>query len=213
MTRPGSGHACDPRAAVRVIVASELPSAPTVRGEGPAIQKGVTLRSGPSPRLSTSAVLVALALPVSANASELNLIPDAGVVATNVALFLLLIYPVNRLLVQPLLRVLDERAARTAGALEQSRRLADDARATRTDLEARLTEARARGQARRAAILSDGEVQERALLEAAREEASGIVETVRQAVQSELIEARAALQTDSRALAREAATRILGRAL
>jgi F-type H+-transporting ATPase subunit b len=171
------------------------------------------LRSEPSSWLTTSAALAALVIPISAKASELNLIPDAGVVATNVALFLLLIYPVNRLLVQPLLRVLDERDARTSGALEQSRKLGDEARVTGVDLESRLSESRARAQSQRSAILSDGEIQERAVLDAAREEASGIVEEVRQSVRSELVEARKALQTDARELAREAATRILGRAL
>jgi F-type H+-transporting ATPase subunit b len=158
-------------------------------------------------------VLAGLGVPVAAQASELNLIPDAGIVATNVALFLLLIYPVNRILVQPLLRVLDDRAARTSGALAQSQKLGDDARTASLELEARLAEARARAQSRRGAILAEGELEERALLDAAREESSGIVETVRQSVQSELVEARRSLQTDARVLAREVATRILGRAL
>jgi F0F1-type ATP synthase membrane subunit b/b' len=124
-----------------------------------------------------------------------------------------LIYPVNRLLVQPLLRVLDERESRTSGALAQSQKLADEARTARTELEAGLNEARARAQARRAAILGDGETQERALLDAAREEASRALEGVRSSVQSELAAARTSLQTEARALAREAATRILGRAV
>jgi F-type H+-transporting ATPase subunit b len=158
-------------------------------------------------------MLAGIASPATARAADLNLIPDAVVVATNVALFLLLIYPVNKLLVQPLLRVLDERAARTSGALAQSQKLGDEARSQRADLEARQNEARARAQAQRSAILGDGEVEERALLEAAREEASQSIETVRRAIESELVEARRGLQTDARALAREAATRILGRAL
>ena len=158
-------------------------------------------------------MLIGLALPAGAQAADLNLIPQAEVVAANVALFLLLIYPVNRLLVQPLLRVLDERDARTSGALAQSQKLVDEARSARTELEAGLNDARARAQTRRAAILGDGETQERALLEAAREEASRAIEGVRRSVQSELADARASLQTESRALAREVATRILGRAL
>ena len=171
------------------------------------------MRTEPSSWLTPSAALTALAIPMSAQASELNLIPDASVVATNIALFLLLIYPVNRLLVQPLLRVLDEREARTSGALEQSRRLVDEARASRVDLEIRLSEARTRSQARRSAILSAGEIEERAVLDAARDAGSEIVESVRQSVRSELVEARRSLQADARELAREAATRILGRAL
>lgn len=171
------------------------------------------MRAKPSLWLTPSIILAGLGSPVAVEAAELNLIPDAAVVASNVALFLLLIYPVNRLLVQPLLRVLDERAARTSGALAQSQKLGDEARSQRVDLEARIAQARSQAQARRSAVLADGEVQERAVLEAARDEAAGMVETVRASVQSELSEARRALQSDARALAREAATRILGRAL
>jgi len=194
-------------------VVSELPSAFKVRGEGPSTQEGIILRAEPRFWLTRSGILAGVAIPVSARASELNLIPDAAVVATNVALFLLLIYPVNRILVQPLLRVLDEREARTAGALAQSRQLGEAARATRVDLEARLSEARARAQARRSAVLGEGELEERAVLEAAREAASAVVDSVRQSVETQLAEARKDLQTDARSLAREAATRILGRAL
>jgi len=171
------------------------------------------LRAEPGPRLFASAMLLGLALPAGAQAADLNLIPQAEIVAANVALFLLLIYPVNRLLVQPLLRVLDERDARTSGALAQSQKLADEARSARAELEAGLNEARARAQTRRAAILGDGETEERALLEAARDEASSAIEGVRRSVENELVDARASLQTEARVLAREAATRILGRAI
>ncbi len=171
------------------------------------------MRAEPNPGLLAGAILVGLALPAEAHAADLNLIPEVGIVATNVALFLLLIYPVNRLLVQPLLRVLDERAARTSGALAQSQKLVDDSRAARTELEAGLADARARAQVRRNAILGDGETEERALLDAARAEATRAIESVRRSVEAELGEARTALQNDARTLAREAATRILGRAV
>jgi F-type H+-transporting ATPase subunit b len=171
------------------------------------------LRAEPSPRRFASAIALGLLSPAAAQAADLNLIPAVDVVATNVALFLLLIYPVNRLLVQPLLRVLDERAARTSGALAQSQQLGDDARTARIDLEATQNEARARAQARRSAILGEGELAERALLESARDEATHSIESVRRSIEGELGEARSALQADARTLAREAATRILGRAL
>ncbi|MEX2205415.1 MAG: ATP synthase F0 subunit B [Myxococcota bacterium] len=171
------------------------------------------MRAEPSPWLFASAIAIGLSSPFPAQAADLNLIPAAEVVATNVALFLLLIYPVNRLLVQPLLRVLDERAARTSGALAESQQLGDDARTARTDLEARQNEARARAQAKRSAILGEGELEERAVLEAARDDAAQSIESVRRSIDGELVEARTALQADARALAREAATRILGRAL
>lgn len=154
-----------------------------------------------------------LALPVEAHAAGLNLAPEMRLVALNLLLFVILIYPVNRLLVQPLLRVLDERERRTAGAEGEVEALRSDARAARAALEAGLLEARARAQARRAAILSAGETDERAVLDAARNDAASNVESVRSAVQGELEAARAALGGDTRELAREAAARILGRPL
>lgn len=171
------------------------------------------MRSEPSSWLSPIAILAGLAIPASAQAAGLNLVPDALTVATNIALFLLLIYPVNRLLVRPLLRVLDERESRTSGALAQSQQLGEEARAARGALEAELAQGRASAQTRRNSILAAGEAREREVLDAAREEASAIVESVHQSVQSELAEVRSGLQADARALAREVATRVLGRAL
>lgn len=213
MTRWSSVRAREASTRRRVIVVSGLSSASVVRGEGPAIQEGITVRSEPSYWLLPIAIVAGAAIPVPALASDLNLYPDVTTVATNIALFLLLIYPVNRLLVQPLLQVLDEREARTSGALTQASRLGEEARAARIAIEARLVEARAAAQLRRNAILADGEPRERAVLEAARADANGIVESVRTSVQAELAEARGALPADARALAREAAARILGRAL
>ena len=171
------------------------------------------MRAEPNIWLTLGIIVASLAVPAAVQAADLNLIPDSVAVATNVVLFLLLIYPVNKLLVSPLLRVLDERAERTSGALAQSENLIDEARATRADLEARLSDARSRAQVRRNAILADGEVEERAVVDAARTEAVGNIESVRRAVQAELAEARTGLETEARALAREVATRVLGRAL
>jgi F-type H+-transporting ATPase subunit b len=171
------------------------------------------LRAEPSFWLKPGIIAAVLAAPASARAADLNLIPDAFAVATNIVLFLLLIYPVNKLLVSPFLRVLDERAERTSGALAHSERLRDEARASRSELDARLAEARGRAVARRNEILAEGEVQERAELDAVRAETERTVAEVRRSVQAELTEARGTLQGDARALAREVATRILGRAV
>lgn len=171
------------------------------------------MRAEPSFWLTPGIIVALLAAPASAQAADLNLIPNMVVVATNIVLFLLLIYPVNKLLVSPFLRVLDERAERTSGALAQSERLRDEARGSQADLEARLAEARGRAAARRNEILAAGEAQERAELAVVREESERTVNEVRRSVQAELADARGTLQTDARALAREVATRILGRAI
>ncbi|MGH9886131.1 MAG: hypothetical protein ACREBE_11415, partial [bacterium] len=62
------------------------------------------MRAKPSFWLTPGIIVALFAAPASAQAADLNLLPDAAVVATNVVLFLLLIYPVNKLLVSPFLR-------------------------------------------------------------------------------------------------------------
>ncbi len=157
--------------------------------------------------------VAASALPEIASAADFNLEPYWPTVAVNVAVFLILIYPVNRLLVQPLLHVVEERESKTYGALDRATQLETQTRETAAQIEARLAEARGRAQSRRTAILADAEREERALLEAASNDAAQSIDTVRSAVAAELADARTALEVDARTLAREAASRLLGRAI
>jgi F-type H+-transporting ATPase subunit b len=172
------------------------------------------LRAAANFALSVSLAVAAAALPsVASAAADLNLMPHWPSVAVNVVVFVLLIYPVNRLLISPLLRLVDEREQRTSGSLDEASRLDAEVSALGAELEARLVEARARAQARRAAIMADAETQERALLEAASSDAARTIATVRTAVEADLVGVRAALQADARTLAGEVAARMLGRPL
>ena len=154
------------------------------------------------------------ALPgVALAAGDFSLEPHWPYVAANVVLFLLLIYPVNRLLIQPMLHLIEEREGHTTGALDRAASLEAETRQTAAQIEARLAEARGRAQTRRTAILAEAEAEERALLHAASDDAARSIETVRSAVDAELAQARGALEADARTLAREAASRLLGRTL
>lgn len=161
--------------------------------------------------------LVALAVACPSAAAQaaggLNLEPNLGLVAMNVAIFLLLVIPTNRLLLRPLVRILEERERRTIGARSQAEAGAAEAARARAELEAMLRGARERAQARRAAITTAAQTEERALLERAREDARHEVDAVRSGIAAELTSARATLQSDARALAREAAAKLLGRSL
>lgn len=163
--------------------------------------------------LAVALVAGVTGLPSTAAAADLNLIPHWPQVAVDLVVFGLLIYPVNRLLIQPLIRLVEEREQRTTGAVADAGRLDGEAAAQRSRLEAQLAEGRTRAQARRAAILADAETQERSLLEAASRDAAQTIQTVRAAVNADLVVARSALQTEARGLASEAATRLLGRPL
>lgn len=146
-------------------------------------------------------------------AASLVLIPDLPTLLINFAVLLLLIYPVNRLLLQPLVAVLEEREARTVGATERAESLVGESADARNTVEQRLSAVRAEAQARRAAILAEADQEERQLVGAAREAAGREIDAVRAGVADELRQASAALKDDARGLAREAASRILGREL
>lgn len=176
-------------------------------------QREICLRAAANNALSVSLAVAAAAIPSVASAAELNLIPHWPVVAANVVVFVLLIYPVNRLLIAPLLRLVDEREQRTSGALAQAGKLEVEATGLAAQVEAGLAEARGRALARRAAIMADAEAQERAVLDAAASDATRSIEAVRTSIAADLSAARAALQADSRGLAQEVAARLLGRPL
>jgi len=168
------------------------------------------------PRLPAVALAIPLlmVLPDAAHAAGgISLVPEVEVLALNFVVLGLLIYPVNKLLIQPLIGLLAERERRSTGATDRVAELANDTAGLRGTLTERLGGARGSAQTRRGEILSGAQDEERRLLEAARADAAEQVEWVRSRIASELETARSTLQTDARELARDAAASILGRAL
>jgi F-type H+-transporting ATPase subunit b len=171
------------------------------------------LRTPANILLSVSLALVAAAVPSAAHAADLNLAPDWKVVAVDMAVFGLLIYPVNRLLIAPMLRLVAERQRATTGSLDRAGQLQKEASELGHQLEARLAEARARANAQRVQILGAAEEEERALMNAASADAARTIQVARGAIEADLVEVRSALERDAGTLAREAASRLLGRAI
>lgn len=146
-------------------------------------------------------------------AGELKLEPDPFTLLVNLVVLALLIYPVNRLLLRPLVAVLQEREERTAGASEHAERLLAEAAQCRDEVEHKLGAAREAAQARRAAVLAEAVEEERRVIGAARDDANREIEAVRGSISDELESAREMLRAEARTLASEASARILGRAL
>lgn len=159
--------------------------------------------------------LAAVLLPGAARASggELVLKPNLTMLAALILLFLLLIGPTNRLILKPLLRVLDEREARTAGTRARAARMEEDAREVLGRCERAIARTREESEMLRRAALERvrGEAQE--LTQAARGSAEQTLERARRELAGALEDARGALRTQSGELAREAAARVLGRSL
>ena len=159
-------------------------------------------------------VALGLAVPgTAAAAAGLNLFPRFELLALNIFVFTLLIYPVNKLLLQPLVRVLEQREARTLGALERAQATLADATELRGEFEGRLREVRTRAAERRGEVLAAGESEVQQALELARGEAGESLDRVRSGVAAELQAARQTLRADASELAREAASKVLGRTL
>jgi F0F1-type ATP synthase membrane subunit b/b' len=168
-----------------------------------------------SKRVGVSGVVLVggLVPPGTAFAAALNLEPSLPLVAANVVVFLLLVYPTNRFVLQPLVRVLAERERRTSGARAQAARDLEAGVGLQQELEALLRAARERAQARHAGIAAATQEETGRVLARAREEAQAEIDSVRGAIAGELESARAALQAETGALAHEIATKLLGRSV
>jgi F-type H+-transporting ATPase subunit b len=157
---------------------------------------------------------VAWAFPQLAAAAEgLNLAPRPWLVLTNLAIVLLLIWPINRLLIAPLVGVLREREARTQGSSNEVDALRAESQAELSRLEEIQDQIHRAAAERRSSVLSQGRADEQRVLDAARAEAAQSIGAMRATIASELEQARAGLRGEADALAQLAAERILGRSL
>jgi F-type H+-transporting ATPase subunit b len=128
-------------------------------------------------------------------------------------LFCLLVIPVNRLIFKPLFRALDDRADRIAGARSRAERLEREADEILERYERSVREARAEAEAERRAHLERARAESLDDTGGVRSEADLEVARARRALAESLEAARATLRAEARVLAREAAARVLGRAI
>ena len=172
------------------------------------------LRGARQNSLVTLTALSVLGVPGAALAAGgLNLQPGLGLLIANLVVLGLLIYPTQRLLLAPLVRIFEQREQRTTGAMARAEEVRVEAAAVHAELDKRLVQARADAQARRSAILSEAEGEEQEILELARAEVARTLEALRSSIAEEAADARRKLHADARALSREAASKILGRSL
>ena len=162
-----------------------------------------------------AAVLVAVlaARPAFAAGGGLQIFPDWTIVGILVVAFALLILPVNRLLLAPILGVLEERERRIEGARAKAAEVESEANRVLTEYEASVRRAREDATAMRRDDLDRARGEEKETVAGARREAESELERVRGEVADALGAARATLRRDAEELARHAAEQILGRSL
>jgi len=172
----------------------------------------------------SAALLLAVALAGPAHASEGGLVIFPDIVehlsdpfrsryVQLLVLFLLLIYPVNQLVLKPLLAVLDARAARIEGARKRAGEVGTQAEAVLARYRAAVEQARKQADEVRKGALEGARTDQARILSEARSAAEGEVGAARSSVAGALAGARTTLRQQSEVLAREAAASVLGRTL
>lgn len=158
------------------------------------------------------AIGLLVALPAQAAGGNLEIFPDERIFYL-IALFILLIFPVNKLLFHPIFRVLDERDARIEGARRRAGEVGAQAEATLGRYRSAVRSAREEAESGRKQALEGARREQAQLTGSVRSEAETEINRAREEVAGALHDARSQLREQAQELAREAATRVLGRSL
>jgi len=127
--------------------------------------------------------------------------------------FMVLLLVLNALLYKPLRAVLAARKATIDGDLAKARALDEEIQAQVAEYEAKLQEARQRGSQERMALRQAALAEEAKMLGAANEKASQRLQSLKEQVAGEAEAARQGLRSETEALARQVAGKVLGRSL
>ncbi len=161
-----------------------------------------------------SLVVASVAIPTPAGATEaLELVPDPATLTMLLVGFALLVYPVNALIFRPLLRVLDDRDEKIAGARRRAEQLGHNADESLAHYRESVRQVRESSERERRLQLDAARSEQAAMAAKARADVDRQADQTRLAISDELAEARGNLRVVAEELAREAAARILGRSL
>lgn len=158
-------------------------------------------------------LVLALAAPAAAAEGGLSLVPDLVIFPVLLTLFVVLIFPLDRLLFRPLFRVLEQREERIAGARARAERLVREADEVIGRYRAQVREVREEAERERKQQVGEATASSSETTAAARREAESQVDRARREVTAALEDARSGLRASAEQIARDAAERVLGRAL
>jgi F-type H+-transporting ATPase subunit b len=144
---------------------------------------------------------------------ELVLFPEPAELVPLIVLFILLVPLLNHLLFKPVFRILDAREERIDGARKRAAKLEQDAAAVMERYRSAVATARAEAEEGRKATLDAARHAHAERVARERHEAEGRMEAAKREIDAALVGARASLRGEIEGLARDAASRILGRAV
>lgn len=126
-------------------------------------------------------------------------------------IFLTIMILLNQLLFKPMIRILEERRARTEGRKKAAAQAEAEAEAIWAEYQKRIQDAKLEADRMRTEIVRHGEAERQRVLDAASEKAEKAVTEVRARVRAEAQEARRALESEASSLAGSIASAVLGR--
>jgi len=128
-----------------------------------------------------------------------------------IAHFLVLVWIMNRILIRPMVRHLEEKERILNERQANITRLEEEARDRDQSYRERLAEAYRTANAERENMLTQARAEAKQRAEKAGSEAKGIIERIRQEITSSLAESRQALEAQKDALAEQLAAAYVGR--
>jgi F-type H+-transporting ATPase subunit b len=143
--------------------------------------------------------------------SEHPLIDIDLTVLVQFGLFLVMLVVLNKLLFQPYLRLREKRQAGIEGARGEAERMVAESEAKLSDYETQLSAARNRASDEARKIRGEAAAHEREVTGKAREAASGALDQATAKVRAETEAARGQLMPQAEVLARQMASKLLGR--
>ncbi len=148
---------------------------------------------------------------LSALLAEGSIVDLDGTVFVQLGLFFIAFLVLYALVFRPMVALLDAREQAIDGAKEEAKELEADVGAKQATFEAELRRVRASSSEERDRLRGEGQELERKLLEQVRGETQALVNDARARLDSEARVARAELSAQNGELAREIASRVLGR--
>ena len=134
-------------------------------------------------------------------------------VVYQIVLFLVLWFVLSKVLFRPYLNLLEEREGKTTGARQGTADLEREGADLKAQYEERIAQAQAAGGAAKEVILQDARRRREQVLSQARQEAAATLEHARRDVASQMARDRQLAAAEAATVARQMASKILGRNL
>lgn len=164
-------------------------------------------------RCGSALVAAMLLAPAAQAADTLELMPDPIVTAVLLTAFVLVIFPLNRLIFQPLMKIMDEREERIDGARARAAEVEQQAEDSLHRYRETLRTAHEQAAEQRRVRINEARDQLSVVTAEAKEGAEVELTRAREALSASLDEAQESLRAAAGDLANLAAERILGRSL